>query len=329
MRGLGWSRRSRRDDDGIDLGPDLDLGRYGPQAGHTGTTTVLLRGRDPQTGAEVAIRCPRPDVDGGAVALQAAVTVHGTVGPHPHLVPVVAAGGAGVQAAVVTPWYSRTFAEVTGLAPVLGQAALLAATLAVLHRHGIVHGDLRREVVLLDQEGRVRLGGLHHALVPGMPTEESLQPRPVRAGGAPETVEEARPVPASDVYGLGVVLFEALAGVAPLAAVVGESQAALAARILTARRPQLAPGSAPPDVADLVHRCLSLDPFARPSAVELAQWLRQAALRETEAARAESARRATPPEDAATRRRTTRPGLVLPVRPDGQRREDEETRRRP
>jgi serine/threonine protein kinase len=94
----------------------------------------------------------------------------------------------------------------------------LCEALQYLHDHGLVHGCLAPQRVFLDEGGRsVRL--LDTALMlfrdvrslPVPPTRVLVEPQYL----APERVAGRRATAASDVYGLGVLLFELLTGAPP------------------------------------------------------------------------------------------------------------------
>jgi eukaryotic-like serine/threonine-protein kinase len=155
----------------------------------------------------------------------------------------------------------------------------LAGALVFAHSHGVVHRDIKPENVLLTVQGDALLGdfGIARALqgasdgnvltetgfLVGTPQYMS----PEQAAGDPTLG------PQSDVYSLGAVLYEMLAGEPPF---VGGSAQAVVAKILTsdapsvrARRPEVTPA-----LDDTVARALArvrADRFA--SSHELAQAL--------------------------------------------------------
>ncbi len=117
-------------------------------------------------------------------------------------------------------WVVHDHVEVTPLSASIGRltlreavdiAAVLAMVLAHLHGLGLVHADLHPDNVVLDKRGVPRLVGLSRAWTEG----DGPRPigRPVYT--APEQVLGTRPTPASDVYGLGVLLYLMVTGLMP------------------------------------------------------------------------------------------------------------------
>lgn len=139
----------------------------------------------------------------------------------------------------------------------------VAAALDAVHRVGIVHRDVKPSNVLLAGDGRVLLTDF------GIATRgrQDLTSDDVMMGTAkylsPEQVEGQPASTRADLYSLGVVLYECLAGRAPFQA---ESDAATAlARLRADPIPlrTLRPGI-PSRLATLVRRCLARDPDDRP-----------------------------------------------------------------
>lgn len=103
--------------------------------------------------------------------------------------------------------------SLAGFAPAhwLGPLADVIAALAFMHRHGIVHRDLKARNVLLDEADRARLTDFASAQPAGSPFN--------RAGTTEAAVEPSRregPVmPADDVYALACLVHELLYGMPP------------------------------------------------------------------------------------------------------------------
>jgi eukaryotic-like serine/threonine-protein kinase len=153
--------------------------------------------------------------------------------------------------------------------------ACLADGLQYAHERGLVHLDLKPSNVLLAADGQPMLLDFHLAREPILAGEKSAH----WFGGTPgcmspeqqdalESLQEGRQVERpvdqrSDVYSLGLLLYEALAG---RPRQQGENR-----RSLRRRNSQVSVG-----LADLVERCLAEDPARRyPSAAALAADLRR------------------------------------------------------
>jgi serine/threonine-protein kinase len=102
----------------------------------------------------------------------------------------------------------------------VGEMARLArqvgTALDALHEAGLVHRDVKPENVMLDEEGRGLLADYGLAKGPAY----TVLTRPGQVMGtpaymAPELVNGSEATPATDLYALGCVLFESLAGRPP------------------------------------------------------------------------------------------------------------------
>lgn len=92
----------------------------------------------------------------------------------------------------------------------------LCHALAAVHRHGLVHGDIKAENVMRDHGGRIVLMDF------GAAREFAVADAAVVSGTlhylAPEVLRGAASTPASDQYALGVLLFHLLTAAYPYAA---------------------------------------------------------------------------------------------------------------
>ncbi|WP_084956678.1 serine/threonine-protein kinase [Thermoactinospora rubra] len=152
---------------------------------------------------------------------------------------------------------------------VLGQAA---AGLDALHRAGLAHGDLKARDLCRAGTGVVKLAGFG-LLGDGLPPP-GARALPVTPYRAPEQLEGGAASTAADLYALGCVGYELLAGRPPH---TGED---LAERHRGAEPAPLGP-EAPADLARLVMALLAKDPAARPSASAVRQALATGGLVET------------------------------------------------
>lgn len=139
----------------------------------------------------------------------------------------------------------------------------IAAGVGHAHRMGIIHCDIKPQNILVTSEGRVKVTdfGIARAL-----SESGLTDPEVVWGSptyfSPEQAAGERPVPASDVYSIGVVLYEMLAGVPPFRA---EKPTALALMHLREDPPPLSlyNRQVPSQLEWIVRKLLAKEPAAR------------------------------------------------------------------
>jgi serine/threonine-protein kinase len=151
-------------------------------------------------------------------------------------------------------------------AAVLGWA--LAQALGEAHARGVVHRDVKPENVLVARGGPLKLADFGIA---ALADQERLTSTGAITGSlpymAPERIDTGTFSPASDVYAVGVILFELCTGTTPHG---GKGAAHLAASVLTKDAPplaELAPGT-PEPLSALVARCLARDSRDRPASGE-------------------------------------------------------------
>lgn len=139
---------------------------------------------------------------------------------------------------------------------VLRVATAVSEALAAAHRAGVVHGDLKPANVLVTPAGRVVITdfGLARAS-----DSSRAADRATPAYLAPEQVEGLPPTPASDVYALGVMVYELSTGALPFDG--GNTTEAVRKRLTDA--PALA--QVPRSLRALVAACLERDPARRPT----------------------------------------------------------------
>jgi len=156
-------------------------------------------------------------------------------------------------------------------------AVQVADALDAAHARGILHRDVKPENLLFDDTGRVKVVDFGIARVADRPGRSGTTGGTV-AYMSPEQLRGDRLDGRSDLWSLGVVLFEMLAGARPFQA---RDRAALAAAVQSAEAPpirEMRP-DVPPPLAAVVARTLHRDPADRhPTGKALAAALRAAAL---------------------------------------------------
>ncbi len=137
------------------------------------------------------------------------------------------------------------------------------AGLASAHRAGIVHRDLKPENVLLADDGRIKLGdfGLARATTANTATGAALLG--TIAYLSPELVTRGAADSRSDIYALGIMLYEMLTGEQPYK---GEQPMQIAYQHAndTVPLPSAAVDGVPPELDDLVAWATARNPDDRP-----------------------------------------------------------------
>lgn len=160
-------------------------------------------------------------------------------------------------------------------AEVADVGAQVAEALAYVHRHGIVHRDVKPANILVrDTEGLGFrwIAKLTDFGIAQLPAGSRLTSTGIVLGTAyylsPEQAAREPVSAASDVYSLGLVLLEALTGESPFPGTMAES---LAARLVS---DPVLPASLEPEWRLLLGRMTRRDPRERPSASSVARSLR-------------------------------------------------------
>jgi len=142
----------------------------------------------------------------------------------------------------------------------------VASALAAAHKIGIVHRDIKPENILVSKEGRIKIadfGLARGALLGTTLTAESSVILGSVSYLSPEQVQRGIADSRSDVYSLGIVLFELLTGTKPYQ---GEDPVQIAIRHVNDRVP--APSSinpaVPKEIDELVLSATDVNPDKRP-----------------------------------------------------------------
>lgn len=152
---------------------------------------------------------------------------------------------------------------------VLGIVAQTATALQAAHDAGLVHRDIKPGNLLITPEGRVKITDFGIARIADqVPLTATGQVMGTVQYLAPEQASGHTATASTDIYSLGIVAYECLAGKRPF---TGESQVAIAMAQINDTPPPL-PSEVPLPVQRLVLACLAKDPADRPrTAAKLAQ----------------------------------------------------------
>ena len=152
---------------------------------------------------------------------------------------------------------------------VLDIVAQTATALQAAHSAGLVHRDIKPGNLLITPEGRVKITDFGIARIADqVPLTATGQVMGTVQYLSPEQASGHAASPSTDIYSLGIVAYEALAGKRPFS---GESQVAIAMAQINDAPPPLPDTIAEP-VRNLIMSCIAKKPADRPdSAANLAR----------------------------------------------------------
>ncbi len=231
-----------------------DRYRFERELGRGGMATVYLA-RDLKHDRPVALKVVKPELAaslGGERFLREIRTAARL--QHPHILTVLDSGEAGQRGSGAALWFTMPYVEGEtlrerlrreGQLP-LGEAIRIATevsrALDYAHAHGVIHRDIKPENILLGDDGTTLVGdfGIAKAMggaagQTGGGAERELTDTGVMVGTpaymSPEQASGERELDGrTDVYSLGCVLYEMLAGEPPFTG--GSAQAVIAKRLM-------------------------------------------------------------------------------------------------
>ena len=264
------------------------------ELGRGGMATVFLA-HDVRHDRKVALKVLRPElaaVIGGERFLRE-IRLTANL-QHPHILPLHDSGEAGgflyyvmpyVEGESLRDWLNRELQ--LPLEDALRIATQVASALSYAHKHGVIHRDIKPENILLTSGAAVVADfGIARALTEagvGRLTETGLSLGTPQYMSPEQATADRELDGRSDIYALGCVLYEMLAGEAPY---TGPTAQSIIAKVLTEppRRVRNARPTVPSHVEAAIHKALAKLPADRfRSAAEFAEALTATGpLRETE-----------------------------------------------
>jgi predicted Ser/Thr protein kinase len=229
----------------------------------------VYRARDTRLGREVALKILPPDVANDPMRRQRFELEARAVAAlnHPNIVAIYDVGDGYIVSELVDGEPLR--GGKLGLRKTIDIAVQIASGLAAAHDAGIVHRDLKPDNILLTRDGRPKI--LDFGLA-------KLQPKAAAADGetvtvrteagvvmgtpgymSPEQVRGLATDHRSDIFSVGVILYELLAGTR---AFHGDTSVETMTAILKQDPPEL-PETVPAGVRQIVAHCLEKEPARR------------------------------------------------------------------
>jgi eukaryotic-like serine/threonine-protein kinase len=203
---------------------------------------------------------------------------------HPHIVTVIDRGEDGGQQFIVFEYVDgenlKQFLERTGPLPTRRAVELaleIAGALAFAHEHGLVHRDVKPQNVLLTPDGNAKVTDF--GIARSLDVQQGITQTGTVLGTSnylsPEQASGKATSPSTDVYSLGVVLYELLTGEVPFP---GDNFVAVAMKHVNEAPPDLLEQrpDLPLRLVAAVERALEKDPARRFASMdEFARELRQ------------------------------------------------------
>jgi serine/threonine protein kinase len=264
-----------------EAGDTLDHYRLDQAMAHSGMAT-LFKATDLRNGRFVAVKIPHTEMEADLVLVERFRREQqiGLELDHPGIVKAFAAEDAS-RLYMVIEWVDgrllRAIMNEVHQLPIekaTEYAAQILDALDTMHKHGVVHRDLKPENIMVDTHGRIKLIDFGIAMREDARRITFVEMSPMLGTPdyiSPEQVKGMRGDHRSDIYSLGIMLYEMLTGEPPFAgpnplAVMNE-RLMHDPRPASEQRPELTAA-----LEEILNRALVRDPRQRYQAASEMQW---------------------------------------------------------
>ncbi len=239
----------------------------------SGGMAVIYKAVDQALGRTVAVKILRPSLTSDPAFLARFRNEARSVAnlAHPNIVTVHDVGSDGPTHYIVMEFVEGTdlkrIIKAEGALPIeraINLAIQICAGIGFAHRAGLVHADVKPQNMLVTTEDVVKVTdfGIAQALSDSQPGEKQQVVWGSPHYFAPEQARGEKPTPASDVYSIGILLFEMLTGRLPY---TGANQQELALAHIRDRIPMVTEynPNVPESLARIVYKTMSKEPASR------------------------------------------------------------------
>ncbi|CAE7080578.1 unnamed protein product [Rhizoctonia solani] len=204
---------------------------------------------------------------------------------HPNILPLLGLGLFRGRIGMISPWQREgrlpLYLERTQGVNRYNISVQICAGLSYLHQIGIIHGDLRASNILVSHDGVPLLFDFGNSWLANQTINFTRTGRGLPMSlrwAAPELIEETNSHDEkSDIYALGMTLYEVMTGQLPY---YGKSDVLVILLVVQKREPPERPEGIPEGhetmdrLWELLLRCWSFEPPARPSAADAAETMK-------------------------------------------------------